>query len=215
MSMDGYIIFQNLGKLNMKQLRMPEGLKGNWSSDPLHSELNFVARHLMISDIRGEFENFDVDINIHPRLLQSEIKVKVDTNSISTKNKQRDDHLKSIDFLDVKNFPYMEFQSTSIECLQNRMFVINGVLEIKGICKEITLDLELGGVIVDPCGELKAGISVKGEINRKDWGMNWNLLLEGGGVVLGDEIRLCAELELVKTSPLDKRGVGPNVKVDL
>ena len=174
-------------------------VKGKWTLDPVHSELTFKVRHLMISNVKGEFTDFDVDMIAQgDDLAEARILVNIDASSISTNNKDRDDHLKSEDFFDVNHHPKLTFQSSSIENKGNNNFNLKGTLSIRGVEKEVTLDMEFGGVMKDPYGNEKAGFSVNGKIDRKDFGLNWNATLEAGGVMVGNEIKLSAEVQLVK-----------------
>ncbi|MCM8570339.1 YceI family protein [Gramella jeungdoensis] len=181
-------------------MKILEQVQGKWTLDPVHSELTFKVRHLMISNVKGEFTDFDVEMNAGEDLTDTKILVDIDGSSISTNNKDRDDHLKSEDFFDVNNYPKLTFESSSIENKGGNAYNLNGTLSIKGVQKEVTLDLEFGGLMKDPYGNEKAGFSVNGKINRKDFGLNWNAALEAGGVMVGDEVHLSGEVQLVKQS---------------
>ena len=171
--------------------------KTKWVLDPSHSELLFKVKHLMISNVKGEFQKFDAEIS-GDDFLTSKINVTIDASSISTNNEQRDAHLKSADFFDVENHKELSFTSTSFKQVDDENYQLKGILTMKGVSKEIMLDVEVGGISKDPWGNEKAGFSVKGKINRKDWGLNWNAALETGGVLVSDEVKISGEVQFVK-----------------
>lgn len=168
-----------------------------WVLDPTHSELTFKVKHLMISNVKGEFKNFTADIE-NENLKNISIKVSVDTSSVYTNNSDRDNHLKSADFFDVDNYPVMTFESTNFTKVDDTELKLKGMLTIKGIRKEIELDVEYGGTNKDPWGNEKAGFSLNGKINRKDWGLAWNAALETGGVLVSDEVKISGEVQFVR-----------------
>ena len=158
-----------------------------WAIDPTHSEITFKVKHLMISNVNGEdFTNSTISANI-------------DASSISTNNNDRDTHLKSPDFFEVENYPEITFVSTSIKKIDDDDFKLVGNLTIKGVTKEIKLDTEFGGFMKDLYGNEKAGFSINGKLNRKDFGLNYNAALEAGGVMIGNEIKINAEIQFVKS----------------
>lgn len=169
-----------------------------WVLDPTHSEVLFKIKHLMISNVKGEFKSFSATIDGED-FTKSTLVATIDVSSIFTNNEDRDNHLKSADFFDVDNHKEITFTSTSFSRKDEENFILKGDLTIKGICKEITLDVEFGGVNKDPWGNEKAGFSINGKINRKDWGLNWNAALETGGVLVSDEVRISAEVQFVKS----------------
>jgi len=168
-----------------------------WALDPTHSEITFKVKHLMISNVKGEFKNFNVTVEGED-FESSKIKASIETGSIYTNNTDRDNHLKSADFFDVENHGEMTFESTSFKKVDDDEYKLTGLLTIKGVSKEVTLDVEFGGMNKDPWGNEKAGFSLEGKINRKDWGLNYNAVLESGGVLLSEEIKLQAEVQVVK-----------------
>lgn len=168
-----------------------------WVADLTHSELFFKVKHLMISNVRGEFKNFEAEIDGEDFRTAS-IKASVDSSSIFTNNDERDNHLRSADFFDAENHKEITFQSTALKAKDDENYELTGILTIKGISKEITLNVEYGGVNKDPWGNDKAGFSINGKINRKDWGLNWNSTLETGGVLVSDEVRISAEIQFIK-----------------
>lgn len=168
-----------------------------WVLDPAHSEITFKVKHMMISNVKGEFTNFTVDVDGED-ITKSKVKVIIDASSITTNNEDRDTHLKSADFLDVENHKELTFTSTSFKKTDDDEFEMKGILTIKGVSKEISLDVEFGGIVKDPWGNDKAGYSISGKINRKDWGLNWNTALETGGVLVSDEVKISGEVQFVK-----------------
>jgi len=183
----------------METLKERTATTTKWTLDAIHSELGFKVKHLMISNVKGVFNNFDVQVEGED-FTNSEIRVTVDASSISTSNTDRDNHLKNPDFFDVENHPELTFQGTSLEQVDDDEYQLKGILTIRGISREVVLDVEFGGMMKDPWGNQKAGFSVSGKINRKEFGLNWNATLEAGGVMVGDEVKLNAEVQLVKQS---------------
>ena len=151
----------------------------------------------MISNVKGEFKTFQANIDGED-FTTSTISANIDTTSIATNNNDRDTHLKSPDFFEVENYPEITFTSTSIKKVDDDEFKLVGDLTIKGTTKEITLDVEFGGFMKDPYGNEKAGFSINGKLNRKDFGLNWNAALEAGGVMVGNEIKINAEVQFIK-----------------
>ena len=171
--------------------------KTKWVLDPAHSELLFTVKHLMISNVRGEFKDFRAEIDGED-FRTAPIQVNIDSASIFTNNGDRDNHLKSADFFDVENYKEITFQSTAFTAKDEENYVLTGLLTIKGVSKEVKLEVEFGGINRDPWGNDKAGFSVRGKINRKDWGLNWNSTLETGGVLVSDEVKINAEIQFLK-----------------
>lgn len=168
-----------------------------WVLDPSHSELTFKVKHLMISNVKGEFKSFTAEIDKED-FKNGLVKVTIDTASIFTNNTDRDNHLKSPDFFDVENYPVMTFESTSFVKVDEMTYLLKGFLTIKGVSKEVALEVEFGGINNDPWGNVKAGFSFNGKINRKDWGLNWNAALETGGVLVSDDVKIAGEVQFVK-----------------
>ena len=171
--------------------------KTKWVLDPSHSELLFRVKHLMISNVKGEFQKFTAEIN-GDDIFSSNIHVIIDAGSVSTNNEQRDAHLKSADFFDTENHKELSFSGTSFKKVDDENYLLTGMLTIKGISKEVKLDVEFGGTGKDPWGNEKAGFSISGKINRKDWGLNWNAALESGGVLVSDEVKIAGEVQFIK-----------------
>ncbi len=170
-----------------------------WKLDPTHSELTFKVKHLMISNVKGEFRKFDATIiSDGEDFSNASVTAEVDASSIDTNNADRDTHLRSADFFDVDKNRQITFRGTAFSKLDDEHYKLNGVLSMNGTDKEITLDVDFGGFVTDPYGQDKAGFSISGKFNRKDWGLNWNAALETGGVLVSDEVRVAGELQFVK-----------------
>lgn len=174
-------------------------LTRKWVLDPTHSELTFKVKHMMITNVKGEFKDFSIDID-GDDIFTSGINVLIEASSLNTNSEQRDAHLKSADFFDVENHKELSFKSTSFKQTSGSDYELKGILSIKGISKELTLAAEFGGTNKDPWGNEKAGFSISGKINRKDWGLNWNAALETGGVLVSEDVRISAEIQFVKQS---------------
>lgn len=170
-----------------------------WAIDPAHSEILFKVKHMMITNVKGEFRNFTAEMNSDGNnFIADSINVVINAASIFTNNDDRDAHLKSGDFFDAANFEELSFKGKSIKKVDEENFQLVGNLNIKGVTKEVALDVEFGGINKDPWGNEKAGFSLTGKINRKDWGLTWNAALETGGVLVSDEVKLNAEVQFVK-----------------
>jgi polyisoprenoid-binding protein YceI len=175
------------------------GTKTKWVLDGTHSELTFKVKHLMITNVKGEFRKFNAELeSVGEDFTKAAINVTIDASSIFTNEDQRDGHLKSADFFDVANHPSLTFKGTSFKKVDNENYKLTGILTIKGVSKEVILDVEFGGINKDPWGNQKAGFSLNGKINRKDWGLNWNAALETGGVLVSEEVKIAAEVQFVK-----------------
>ena len=170
-----------------------------WQLDPTHSELGFKVKHLMITNIKGEFRNFSAEIDGED-FSKAAISATIDTSSIFTNEDNRDAHLKNADFFDIDNHKEMTFKGSSLNKIDDENFELTGMLSIKGISKEIKLDVEYGGTSTDPWGNEKMGFSINGKINRSDYGLNFNAALETGGFLLGEEVKISADLQFVKKS---------------
>ena len=170
-----------------------------WAIDPTHSEILFKVKHLMITNVKGEFRNFSASISSEGNdFSKAEVEASIEAASIFTNNSDRDAHLQSADFFDVTAYKELSFKGSSFKKLDEENYQLKGILTIKGISKEVAFDVEFGGFMKDPYGNEKAGFSLSGKINRKDWGLNWNAALEAGGVMVSDEVRINAELQFVK-----------------
>jgi polyisoprenoid-binding protein YceI len=173
-----------------------------WSLDAAHSEIGFKVRHLMISNVKGTFKKFDADIRTtHKDFTTVQVDLWIDAASIDTDDEKRDHHLRSADFFDVENFTQITFTTSSIEKPDKHgRHELWGELTMKGITKVIKLDVYFGGIATDPWGNEKAGFTVSGSINRSDWGLTWNNLLEAGGLLVGEEVSISCELELLNST---------------
>ena len=166
----------------------------------MHSEDKFKVKHLMITNITGYFQKFNVVAETTDEQFTNAASVvfTADVNSISTNNEQRDTHLRSADFFDAEQHGEIRFEGTNYEKVGDDDFKLHGNLTIKGVTKPITVNVEFGGIVVDPYGQTKAGFTVTGKISRKEFGLTWNAVTEAGSVVVSDEIKLQAEIQLVK-----------------
>jgi len=170
-----------------------------WQLDPSHSEIQFSAKHLMISTVRGRFHKFTATVDADEQNpTAAKVDVQIDASSIDTRDEKRDGHLSSPDFLDVAQFPYITFKSTRVEQVDGSHGKLVGDLTIRDVTKEVVLDFEYAGQAKTPWGTTSAGFSASTKINRKDWNLNWNVALETGGWLVGDQITISIELELVK-----------------
>lgn len=174
--------------------------KVKWIIDPSHSEIAFKIKHLMITNIRGVFREFDASIyTTGEDFMTSEVDFFMNPASVDTGDAKRDEHIKGPEFFDAKKHKQISFVGDTIEKGGNeKNYVLYGNLTIKGISKQIKLNVEFTGVMKDPWENEKAGFNVTGKINRKDWGLNWNSLLESGGVMLSDDVNIICEVQLVK-----------------
>ncbi len=166
---------------------------GTWAIDPTHSEVGFVARHLMVTKVRGSFTDVTGTVQVGQDIGDSVANVTIKTASVSTGTADRDTHLRSADFFDVDTFPEITFVSTSYDG-----DTLTGDLTIKGVTKPVTLDVEFNGVATDPWGNDKAAFEATGELNRTDWGLTWNANLEKGGVLVSEKIKLVIDVQLAK-----------------
>lgn len=173
--------------------------KIKWSADPSHTEITFKVKHLMITTVTGQFKEYTVDVETEGDDFHTAKKIEfsANINSIDTGNEQRNAHLRSADFFNVEKNPKLYFSGKKYE-VKGDEAKLHGDLTIGGITKPLTLDVEFGGIVKDPWGGERAGFSIKGKLSRKDFGMVYNAALEAGGVVVGDEVKINAEVELVK-----------------
>jgi len=187
-----------------------------WSIDSAHSEISFRVKHLMIANVRGSFKIFDASIYTTEKDFKTaQIDLWIDVSSISTGDAKRDEHLKSADFFDVQNHKQITFNSNTIEKRDvDGNQELWGELTIKGITKNIKLNVQLGGISNDPWGNEKAGFTVTGKINRSDWGLNWNTAIETGGFMVSDEVTILCEIELTNIGKKDlKMELEPAIEI--
>ena len=174
-------------------------LTGTWDLDPAHTRLGFAARHAMVATVRGSFAVFSGTITLdNAEPSKSSAEVQIDAASITTGNEQRDTHLRSPDFLDVEKFPTITFRSTGAEQVDDDEYKLHGELTIKDVSGPIVLNLEFQGSSVDPFGNTRAGFEGKTTINRKDWGLGWNIALEAGGFLVGEKVKLELDVSAIK-----------------
>jgi polyisoprenoid-binding protein YceI len=170
---------------------------GNWNVDPSHSSVSFSVKHLMISKVRGSFNTFSGTVTVPEDRLATVVDVVIDPASINTGDAARDGHLKTNDFFDVEAFPSWGFKSSAVKA-KGSDYVLVGDLTMKGVTKPVELDVEFEGIGTDPWGNTKAGFTASGEVNRKDWGIEYNAVLETGGVMVGEKVKLELDIQLVK-----------------
>jgi polyisoprenoid-binding protein YceI len=169
-----------------------------WAIDPSHSEIQFKVKHLMISTVTGSFKEFGADVELEGGdLNNAQVSFWANTASIFTNDEKRDGHLRSGDFFESEKFPKLSFKSTHIEGSGNN-WKVTGDLTIKDVTKPVTLNVEWSGQAKDPWGNTKAGLNLSGKIDRKEFGLTWNAALEAGGVLVSDEVRILAEVQLAK-----------------
>jgi polyisoprenoid-binding protein YceI len=175
---------------------------GVWDIDPAHSAAHFSVRHMMVSTVRGEFGKLAGTVKLDPAdFTRSSVQAIIDARSINTREPQRDDHLRSADFFDVEKFPTIDFKSTRIAKTGPETYELTGQLTMHGITRDITLTVESDGVETkDPWGKLRRGASATGKLNRKDFGLNWNQTLETGGILVGEEVKISIDVELVQSA---------------
>jgi polyisoprenoid-binding protein YceI len=171
-----------------------------WQIDRAHTQVGFAVRHLMISTVRGHFSDVSGTLSVpHGDFAQAQLEARIGVASIDTREPQRDGHLKSADFFDAERYPEMTFKSRSVEPARSGdgRYLVTGDLTLRGVTREIVLDAVLEGEGKDPRGNNRAGFSASGKINRKDFGLTWNQLLEAGGVAVGDEVKISIDAEVV------------------
>lgn len=176
-----------------------EQLTGTYTIDPSHSRVGFVARHAMVTKVRGGFNDFAGTLTIDgadPSASAAELTIQA--ASIDTRNADRDAHLKSNDFFSMETYPELRFTSTTVEQLSDTDYRVTGDLTLRGVTKPVTIDLEYAGAVVDPWGNTRVGFEGSAQVNRKDWGVNWNTALEAGGVLVSEKVTLEFEISATK-----------------
>ena len=176
-----------------------------WNVDPSHSSIEFAVRHMGLSTVRGRFTKFDADIDADENGMPSKVDVRIDVASVSTGEKDRDGHLRSADFFDAETYPTMRFVSRDIR-QQGDAVVVDGELTIRGTTRPVTFEVDLAEGRPDPFGNLRAAAIAEGKINRKDWGLTWNQVLEAGALLVGEEVRFSIDLQAI--APLDTASGG-------
>jgi polyisoprenoid-binding protein YceI len=176
-------------------------LTGDYTIDTSHSRMGFVARHAMVAKVRGGFDEFAGSVHIDGEKPEnSTAQVTIQAKSIDTRNSQRDDHLRSNDFLDMDNHPEITFVSTAVTPAGDDHFTVTGDLTIRGVTKSVDVDFEYNGRAVDPYGNVRLGFDGKVVLNRKDFGVSWNAVLEGGGVMVSEKVTLEIEVSAIKNA---------------
>lgn len=180
---------------------MSTATKTLWKIDPAHSEIQFKVKHLVISTVTGSFNSFDAEVETEGEDFETaEIHFEADVDSISTNNEDRDAHLKSDDFFNAEEHPKLTFDSTSLEKTGEDTYKLTGDLTIRGNTKTVELDVEYGGTVEDQYGQTKTGFEIRGTINRKEFGLEWDAVTEAGNVIVGDKIKLILNVQFIEQS---------------
>ena len=182
--------------MTTQAIEIPGFVAGTWIIDPAHSDVSFLARHMMVSKVRGYFSKFEGELVIAEDPLQSTATATIDLNSISTNNEMRDNHIRSADFFEVETYPEMTYQSTGI-IQDGDDILLQGELTLKGVTRTVPLKLEINGFGPDIQGNTRAGFSAIGEINRMDFGVSYNGPIPGGGVAISEKVQIVLEVEAI------------------
>jgi polyisoprenoid-binding protein YceI len=174
-------------------------VRGTWHVDPGHAEVAFIGRHFGLTKIRGRFTGVQGEVTIGADVASSVVSVAIDMASVDSGDRARDDHLRSADFFDVENHPVATFRSTGVRA-DGRAGTLSGELTIKGVTRPVDLDVEYLGAVGDPWGNDRTVFTASTTIDREDWGLTWNMLLEAGGLLVSKEIRLEIEVELIRAA---------------
>jgi polyisoprenoid-binding protein YceI len=188
-------------------LEIPGYIAGNWTIDPVHSDVAFTVRHMMVSKVRGHFTRLEGRIVTGSDPLASTVSATIDLDSIDTNNAQRDDDLRSSNFFGVDEHPTMTYRSTGIRHNEDG-FDLDGELTLHGVTRQVPLTLDVNGFARDPFGGTRAGFSATTEIDRQDFGVTTNIPMDGGGVVIGDKIQIFIEIEAILSEPEAAQGQG-------
>ncbi|MDQ1394925.1 MAG: hypothetical protein QOG64_184 [Acidimicrobiaceae bacterium] len=180
--------------------QIPGYLAGTWTIDPVHTDVSFTVRHMMVSKVRGKFHGVTGTIVTAADPANSRVEADIDLSTIDTGNQDRDNHIRSADFFEVETYPQMTFRSTSVR-QEGNDFVVAGELTLHGVTKPVELELEVNGIAKDPYGGTRAGFSAKTQINRKDFGITIDMPMDAGGAVVGDKIQVALEIEAVLVQP--------------
>ncbi|HEY4851816.1 MAG TPA: YceI family protein [Streptosporangiaceae bacterium] len=175
---------------------VPGYVAGTWTIDPVHSEVGFAVRHMMVSKVRGKFKTFSGELVTGENPLDSSVTAEIDLASIETGAEQRDDHIRSADFFEVETYPTMTYRSTGVRA-DGDDYVVDGELTLKGVTKQVPLTLELNGFGQDPYGGTRAGFTATTEINRRDFNVNFSAPMQNGGMVVADKVTIHLEIEAV------------------
>jgi polyisoprenoid-binding protein YceI len=182
--------------MSTSTVEVPGLVAGTWTIDPVHSEVGFSVRHLMVSKVRGTFTTFEGAITVAENSLDSKVEATIDASTVVTGDENRDAHLRSQDFFDIEKHPKITFVSTKVQP-HGSDYVVTGDLTIHGVTRSVDLDLEFNGVSPDPWGGQRAGFSASTEISRGDYGIEFNMAVDGGGVVVGDKVKIIIEIEAI------------------
>ena len=173
--------------------------KTKWTLDPTHAEIQFKVRHMMVSWVTGSFKQFNAEVETDGEdFTTAKVNLSADVNSINTNNEQRDAHLRHGDFFDADNHPQIKFESTKLQKLDDENYQLEGILTMRGTSKPVVLKAEFGGITLDPWGNIRTGFTVNGKINRKDFGVSFSMVSETGGILLGEDVTINANVEFVK-----------------
>jgi polyisoprenoid-binding protein YceI len=184
----------------MSIITAPTTLTGNYAIDPTHSRIGFVARHAMVTKVRGSFNEFEGNGYFDAENpANSTLRLAIQAASIDTRNADRDGHLRSNDFFDMDNYPEITFHGTAVERVDAENYRVTGDLTIKGVTKPVTVDFAYTGAAVDPFGNHRIGFEGTTTVNRKDWGVNWNAALEAGGVLVSEKVTLEFEVSAIRS----------------
>src|SRR5436190_14252270 len=184
------------GTRTLDGVAIPEA--GTYAFDPSHSQVGFVVRHLVVAKVRGAFNSFSGNIVVGEDPAESSVEVAIDTNSIDTRDEQRDGHLRNADFFDVENYPTMTYKSTRVTRKKGNHWLVDGDLTIKGVTRSVPLEVELEGLTKDPWGNSRAVFSASAQIDRDAFGLSWNQALETGGFLVGKDVKIEIELETIR-----------------
>lgn len=171
----------------------------SWTLDPTHSEIGFKVKHMMFTNVSGKIDGFSATVQTEGDSFENaQISFSADLATLATGNPDRDNHLKSADFFDTEKFPTLRFEAKEMKKVNEGMYQLTGDLTIKDVTQSVTLEAEYSGLMKDPWGNTKAGFTLNGKINRKEFGLLWNVALETGGVLVGEDVKLNIEVQLVK-----------------
>ena len=182
------------------QARTEPSLTGSYDVDASHSRVGFATKHAMVTTVRGQFTDYTADVYLDEESpANSRVRVEIDTSSVDTRNADRDAHLKGSDFFDVEEFPKIVFESTKVEKIDDDVYTLIGNLTVKDTTQPVALAFELTGTADDPWGNFRVGFEGKATVNRRDFGLEWNLALDKGGVLVGEKVKLEFDISAVRT----------------
>jgi len=171
-----------------------------WVLDPDHTQIQFKVKHMMISTVTGSFNSYEASVETEEEdFMKAKVNFSADVSSLTTGSTDRDAHLKGPDFFDAAKYPVITFRATKYETVDNDgSYELYGDLTVKSVTRNIKMDVEFGGVVKDPWGNTKAGFTINGKINRKDFGLEWNVVTEAGGILVGEEVKIALEVQLIE-----------------